>query len=231
MKNLLLKIIGVLGGVLFALLEISGIYHAAFHHSSGDAALAFFVPPYAWYRSIESFYHTTESDDTSIQDLSEDMDLCVYFLNEGISGSVEPEQLYGEVKEYSKKINLYQKLRLRQLKDMVISYIMYQIAFDEALLESLEYSKTVDKFSFRKTEKLDSSEQLMYKFRMNSLVLPQNELEIISENVNRSINSLGQDTVSISIKIDKFIEQFTIQSKYTIRNFLSIYEAIFGERF
>jgi hypothetical protein len=37
--------------------EFAGVYHAARSHGMGDAAIAFFVPPYAWYRSIEYFWH------------------------------------------------------------------------------------------------------------------------------------------------------------------------------
>lgn len=35
--------------------EVGGVYHAVKHHS--DGVMALFVPPVAWYRSIEMFFH------------------------------------------------------------------------------------------------------------------------------------------------------------------------------
>lgn len=37
--------------------EFGGLYHSFTKHGGGDTALAFLVPPFAFYRSIEFFWH------------------------------------------------------------------------------------------------------------------------------------------------------------------------------
>lgn len=229
MKDILISGIKIIGGLLFAFLEVSGVYHAAVDHGSGDAAIAFFIPPYAWYRSIESYYHQSELDNFTNQELSYDMEFCVYYLNEGISGASEPEEIQLGAIRYSQTISRYSEEKRQKLKTTVDSYISYQIAFDEALVASLRASKSLEAFRFEKTEQLNAAEQHMNKQRLYSLVLPQKELDIISSNVNASINRLGY--TSMSETLEAFVEQIQLQSKLTLMNYLSIYEVLFGDTY
>lgn len=58
--------------VLFLWLQFGGLYHAFVRHSSGDALIAFFVPPFAWYRAVESFWHDRHSEEEWREILSDD---------------------------------------------------------------------------------------------------------------------------------------------------------------
>lgn len=49
--------------LVFGWLELGGLYHSASAHSGADFALAFFVPPFAWYRSVEFFWHEDSRPD------------------------------------------------------------------------------------------------------------------------------------------------------------------------
>jgi len=49
-------IIGITLTIIMGWLEIGGIYHAFKHHSTSDGFIAVFIPPVAWYRSIEFFF-------------------------------------------------------------------------------------------------------------------------------------------------------------------------------
>lgn len=49
-------------------LQLGGLYHSATAHSGIDLAVAFFVPPWAWYRSVEYFWHDTSPQSSSLVD-------------------------------------------------------------------------------------------------------------------------------------------------------------------
>lgn len=51
--------------VAFTWGELGGIVHAFTHHGTGDGFAAVFVPPWAWYRSIEFFWHQDPPADTT----------------------------------------------------------------------------------------------------------------------------------------------------------------------
>lgn len=43
--------------------EFGGLYHAYDGHGFGHAVVAFFIPPYAWYRSAEFFWHESPREE------------------------------------------------------------------------------------------------------------------------------------------------------------------------
>jgi len=59
MSDKLQRAIGyVLGVILFFIAWPLGVYHAFTAHGVGHAALGVGVPPYAWYRAAEFFWHS-----------------------------------------------------------------------------------------------------------------------------------------------------------------------------
>lgn len=54
--------------LIFGWLELGGLVHSASAHSGADFAVAFFVPPWAWYRSVEFFWHEGPSQASSALD-------------------------------------------------------------------------------------------------------------------------------------------------------------------
>ena len=76
-----------------AWLEFGGIWHAADKHSTNDTLVAIFVPPYAWYRSIEFFWHDDFANVDWEKRLVGDMETCVYILDYSVSEQLEPMKL------------------------------------------------------------------------------------------------------------------------------------------
>ncbi len=60
-KDWVVDVFGVLGtfliGTFIAYASIFGIIHSARHHTNKDLAATIFLPPWAWWRSIELFWH------------------------------------------------------------------------------------------------------------------------------------------------------------------------------
>ncbi len=46
--------------------ELGGIVHSFTHHGVGDGFAAVFVPPWAWYRSVEFFWHKDAPEGTGV---------------------------------------------------------------------------------------------------------------------------------------------------------------------
>src|SRR5689334_842945 len=56
-KSVISGLLTVIFWVCFGWTELGGIVHAFKDHSVGDGFAATIVPPWAWYRSIEFFWH------------------------------------------------------------------------------------------------------------------------------------------------------------------------------
>lgn len=66
---------GAIGAVFLAIflwLQFGGIYHAFSRHPNGDGIASVLIPPWAWYRSIEYFWHDWHSESEWTTILSDD---------------------------------------------------------------------------------------------------------------------------------------------------------------
>jgi hypothetical protein len=55
------SILAICFSLFFIWIQFGGVYHAFKHHGVGDGFVSVFVPPFAWYRSIEFFFHSSPS--------------------------------------------------------------------------------------------------------------------------------------------------------------------------
>lgn len=65
-------VVGTVGLAIFLWLQFGGLYHAFSRHPNGDGIAAVLIPPWAWYRSIEYFWHDWHSESEWTKILSDD---------------------------------------------------------------------------------------------------------------------------------------------------------------
>jgi hypothetical protein len=128
----IVTIIFVLAGLW---LEFGGIYHAFAHCSTGDGLIAVFVPPYAWYRSVEFFFWLgrgglTTSEQREVRHFVDSIAKSVEFFGEerDVPGADDPEaldRLTWEVKSTVEEMLAHS----RQVTDRVLERIHPDLPF------------------------------------------------------------------------------------------------------
>lgn len=115
--TILWTIIGISTTGAFVWLEFGGIFHAFSRHGMSDGLLAVFVPPVAWYRSIEYFWHDHHSDAEWKEILSDDV--VAMFALVGVDDpefAVERPRLVAMMRE---RVSRYPNARRQELRDLV----------------------------------------------------------------------------------------------------------------
>ena len=111
--------------VLFIYGEIFGIYHSVKHHSGGDVIASISIPPWAWYRSAEMWWHEEFSEEEWSQKLSNDIEVCIYFVSKSFSEETDKFDYNSRIEKFSKKIRKYPDDKIDYLKKGTRLYINY----------------------------------------------------------------------------------------------------------
>jgi hypothetical protein len=121
-----------------AYFEFGGIYHAWKKHN--DAVLAFFIPPLAWYRAVEVFWHDDFAGVNWEQRLKDDAHSCIFILNSFIRNSTIPTEMNRDIEKLSIEILKYPDDKLNVLKKVSRLYIEYSlIAVEDAVRATKDY--------------------------------------------------------------------------------------------
>ena len=117
-----------------AYFEFGGIYHAWRKHN--DAVLAIFIPPLAWYRAVEAFWHNDFAGVNWEERLKDDAKACIFFMLSSAGQVNNPHELSRGIEEFSKEISKYPKEKKEILKTSSKLFYKYQMA----LLDDLDYT-------------------------------------------------------------------------------------------
>lgn len=160
MNESLKKNLSGLSGVAFyvAILvgEVGGIYHSFNMHGDTQGVVSIFVPPFAWFRAIESLGHSVDSEDVSEEEwakvLEYDIRYCAALITDCTNQTSSPTINLGErVAKFSNKIGQYPGSRKERLKNFAQAYIYYCEALVADLTQHIEMAQKSGSFSeFRK---------------------------------------------------------------------------------
>lgn len=143
----------IVGFIIYGLMilgEIGGIYHTAKKHGTADVFTSVVLPPWAWYRSVELFWHDDFSDVDWDKRLENDMKACVYFFNMVSQKEANVYKINQDIEEYSRQILNYPAEKKLFLKQGASLYILRETALYEDMVRTLDrYFNTGDfKFEF-----------------------------------------------------------------------------------
>ena len=140
--NLLSNIFGFLLFLGFWFGEIAGIIHSVHKHSTGDVIASVIIPPWAWYRSAELFWHDDFDGVNWDKKLNHDLITCYYFVDQ-VEAEKNTYKLNEEIEEFSDKINKYPSAKRAVLVDGTRKIIYYSISSNEDFLTTLDnYERT-----------------------------------------------------------------------------------------
>ena len=191
--------------------EFGGLYHSFKKHSLTETFIATFIPPVAWYRSIEIFWHDDYANVNWDIKFNDDIKTCVYFLNKYISPDANIYSLNKDIDIFSKQIMSYPEDKRLDLKQAVKIYIEYCSSVFDDFVNSVKKSKNTDGFNLEYSKKTSEFERKLIAFGFTEIgqykeflnlsssqnILNDNDstmeeisdmLEFIKENNNTSFN-------------------------------------------
>jgi len=203
--------------------EFYGIYHSFKKHSLTEGIISVFVPPFAWYRSIEFFWHDDFANVNWDIKLSDDINTCVYFLNEYISPDANIYSLNTDIDNFSKQIMSYPKDKRLVLKHAVETYIKYvPSAFDD-FLNSVKKITDTDGFILEYSKKTSELEQELIEFGLT-------EIENYKEIINFAYSQFSfDDNDSIIMAIEQINEAFGVMKENYKTSFNQTLTRIFND--
>ncbi|MBC8484578.1 MAG: hypothetical protein H8D45_00875 [Bacteroidetes bacterium] len=169
MKKIIEYFFTTILGLGFIWIEFGGLYHSFKKHSLAEGVIATFIPPVAWYRSVEFFWHDDFANINWDIKLSDDINTCVYFLNEYISPEANIYSLNIDIDNFSKQIMSYPEVKRLDLKQAVEIYIEYvPSAFDD-FVNSVKKSTNTDGFSLEYSKKTSELERKLIAFGITDI--------------------------------------------------------------
>lgn len=229
LKNSFGTIVGtILVGLFYvfcAYAEFGGIYHAWKKHN--DAVLALFIPPLAWYRAGEAFWHNDFAGVNWEIKLKEDAKACIYFLKASSEQSTNPHEFNKGIEMFSKEINIYPKDKLEILKTLSKLFSeFYSTIYEDFGRAAKNY------FSLEQGEVSHSGKILEVESKLKQY-LPKEFFEQLIMETEIAYKEFLQQLIQTNSLNDtqktNFLMNFEIAKNISQSNISSAYKRIFSE--
>lgn len=201
--------------------EWVGLYHSYKHHSSKDFFASIFIPPLAWYRSIEMFWHDYEEPKMGWDKrLKKDKINCMKLMEEATGYSLYDSQIESEAKNLAKEINKYPEDKLEQIRVFILKYRNFYNSYSMDCIDAIERYKTTDSFNIivsDETKKIANS--ISEKFELKDIV------EDTEKRMQSSFESFGEDKELLMDLLDKSIDRYEAAEKKRQRVYYLLFMA------
>lgn len=228
LKELFISGLAILINFLFIYGEVFGIIHSVKKHSAGDIIITILIPPWAWYRSAEMWWHNDYDGVNWDKRLTNDMQSCVYFFTETTNQNANLFILNENLEKFSKKVNKYPKERKQFLIDGSRKYINYVNSLTEDLINSIDDFTNSQQHNFRLSIKTKELENEVRKFKLEEDIL----LKYIEVELNYKLLIKTFPDISSPEDINRF-NHYKIAVKASIekqrKELKRIFKSIFNE--
>jgi|GEM_PF-3377209 len=224
--------IGLIIPLFFIYGEIFGIIHSVKHHSIKDVVATVFLPPWAWYRSIEMYWHDDYANVDWDKRLNADLRSCVYFLTEGSYKEANQFELNENIEEFTSKIKGYPKEKRKYLLDGSRQYISYSLLATKDIAPLMDEYYDTGKFSVSfssETNKVKAD--LITTYKLQDLIEP---LEKALNELAKQMSSKSIDNLTATDKEEiktKFHSQMNLALSKVDTDMKRIFKNIFNEEF
>lgn len=202
------------------LLWVMGIIHSYKDHSKIDFA-ASFIPPWGWYRGVESFWHKDKS--TSDLDLPNDMKMACELLGDN-NDTQDQSDINNKIEKFAIKIKKYPPYELLTIKNAASSYIRYNWYAASDLIEAYKRVSNGETVIFQEsnnTKLVYDSLHDYYKFV---------DIEIVKSVMDSSTQHLSPEYFDTE-KLKDGIQQMKELQRNKFESLKDAYYKIFGEQF
>jgi len=223
-------LIGAMYVLLYGLIiygEIFGIAHSAKKHNTGDITLSILVPPWAWWRSVEMWWHNDFANVDWSKRLNNDIQTCVYFLNQGIDSAANKFQLNKDLEEFSNKIKSYPDEKLTFLKDGTRNFIDYSVAIAEDIKSSFKKFALTGEFIWQQ-----SDNSLYLEEKLDDYYLT-NDIEYFKKAMNDYVNhfkeSIEESYLMNNEAINNALSTMDLTLEAQKNGYRQVYKNLFNE--
>lgn len=178
-------------------MEIWGIYHTAKKHSD-ELYLSVLIPPWAWYRSIEYWWHDDFSNVNWDTQVPSDIKVCIYFLNLSTHDTTNVYKMNKDLQEFSNTIHKYPPEKLLLIEKGTRVYIRYANIITNELFTNLMQSAIVGPRQLVLSDSSDKVSQLLIKYGLKEDV----------ESIKNQVAVVNKTFLSKSVNQQVYLEKF-----------------------
>lgn len=234
MKNIFANIYTLLIYAFMIYLEIGGIVHSVRKHSTSDVIATVMIPPWAWYRSIELWWHDDFNNVDWDKRLSSDMSTCIYFIQTTSNEEVNIYERNENLEKFSNKLAKYPDERRESLKEGTKVYIEYNNSLYEDMINLIDGLIRNKKFNWVKSDKTLNLEKQLYKYlKAEDVEAIISGIEFITSELFSYYEDSGNakmDDEAHLIEYQRMEEVIELQQEVLQSEIRGIYESIFNEK-
>ena len=222
------KIVIALICILVAYGEIAGIYHSFNKHPKGDHLYSIFIPPWAWYRFAETWWHNDEECNDWNEKLKADTKNClILFTQYGKGDTVEVNKA---IKALKLQFNKYPNDKYDYVKNFCREYISYyrfsQKEFNQWLIKFFNDGNV----HYQKSNELSTLESNISKYGVDELNRSMKHNDSLFVLLYYEYNRMKQQYRKAAPEGQKqFLEVIFRKDNINLQNIKMAYKNIFNE--
>ncbi len=229
-KNIFANVVQGLFILLVIWGETVGIYHAAKKHN--EFWLATTIPPVAWYRSIEIFWHNDFAGINWDKENRSMAKIVKNILDASCDKDVDQIQVNDRIDSFSKRYSKYPEKKRTFTMGLARKYINYIALMYEDLLAGSNESLSSGKIKFfygKETLQVQTALKNEYYLK-EEIELEDEALKKLLDNVKPDSDQLEQFRQSEQSRT-LFAEGIKLQNKKNMTALKVAYEKMFGEAY
>jgi hypothetical protein len=222
------KIIIVIIWIVIAYGEATGIIHSLNKHKKDDGLYAVILPPLAWYRSAEVWWHNNEDYIDWKEQLKTDArDCLILFTQYGKANTWEITKAVSDIKT---RLNKYPHDKSDYVKSFCKDYIIY---YDFA---RKEFNKWVIKFfndgdiRYQKSNELNTMQNSLYKYEVEEMTRSVRHTDSLFVLLHYEYSRMKQTYLKATLEGKKqYLEIIFEKDNNNLHNLKAAYKDIFNE--
>lgn len=224
--------------LIFIWLEFGGIYHA-FSHSAIGGYFSVIIPPYAWYRSIEFFWHEEEQVDWE-KKASTSISNSIYLLSMSINPEANQYTVNNDLYDLSERIKKFPEDQKNKVKDASALYVALQLSLVKDMISSMERADNFTGISLSNNSEdiisiltnefnlKEDAERLRYGLINMSEALSK-EIPISERGKDKMINKMRLYTQDLKIKLEVTYKKLFNEKLKDNNRFQNMYYPVLNE--
>lgn len=222
--------LGLFLGLLFLYLEVGGIVHSVRKHSFGDTFISVTIPPWAWYRSVEMWWHDDLADVNWDERLSTDTKNCYYLFY--FYNSEHVIKANEEIESFRNKIKNYPKDKIEHLKTFCKNYIEWYSYSEYVLFKWIRSLRSEIYTPFKRDEMLNNLVLKLKKYNIDEINAGLAKEDSLILSIEQKTNDVAKFIQSADDKEwINYMERFKDFRNTQVTSNKVVYKSIFNEEY
>ena len=214
--------------LLFVYVEAVGVYHSLSKHSKEDGYKSIYIPPFAWFRSIEIWEHTDIKNTDWRDELRANTKNCLVILTQ--YGKADPAEINKTIENQKGQLKKYPKEKYDYVKSFCKDYITYYQTAQK------EFNQWVIKFfnngnvRYQKSKELQATQSSLSKYNIDELNNSIKHSDSLFVLLYNEYYRMKQQYIKANPEgKKKFLEVIFRKDNINLQNIKTAYKNIFDE--